>query len=127
MQRFVAYLLAGGTAAALNWSSRFLFSIWLSYAASIVCAFFVGLVCGFVLMRWLVFDGAGKPAMPQAGMYVVVNALALMQTLVVSLTLAKWVIPRIGYSANPEGPAHLMGVMVPAVTSYFGHKFFTFR
>ena len=50
MKRFVAYLLAGGTAAALNWSSRFLFSIWLSYAASIVCAFFVGLVCGFVLM-----------------------------------------------------------------------------
>jgi putative flippase GtrA len=50
-----------------------------------------------------------------------------MQTLVVSLTLAKWVLPRIGYSANPEGPAHLMGVMVPAVTSYFGHKFFTFR
>jgi putative flippase GtrA len=127
MKRFAAYLLAGGMAALLNWSSRFLFSIWLSYAASIVCAFFVGLVSGFVLMRWLVFDGAGKPAMPQAGMYVAVNALALLQTLAVSLTLAKWIIPRIGYVANPEAPAHLMGVMVPAVTSYFGHKFFTFK
>jgi putative flippase GtrA len=127
MKRFVAYILAGGAAATLNWSSRFLFSIWFSYAVSIVLAFFVGLSSGFILMRWLVFDGAGKPAVPQAGMYVLVNAFALIQTLAVSLILAKWVIPAVGYSANPEGPAHLVGVVVPAVTSYFGHKYLTFK
>jgi putative flippase GtrA len=60
-------------------------------------------------------------------MYVLVNAFALIQTLAVSLILAKWVIPAVGYSANPEGPAHLVGVVVPAVTSYFGHKYLTFK
>ncbi len=111
----------------LNWSSRFLFSIWFSYAVSIVMAFFVGLVSGFILMRWMVFEGAGKPAVPQARMYVLVNAFALLQTLAVSMILAKWVIPEVGYSDNPEGPAHLIGVIVPVATSYFGHKYFTFK
>jgi putative flippase GtrA len=127
MKQFIAYLTVGATAAILNWSSRFLFSIWLNYTLAIVCAFFVGLISGFVLMRWLVFDGTRKSAVLQAPMYLIVNAFALLQTLAVSLILAKWVIPDLGYSMNPEGPAHLVGVLVPAFTSYFGHKYFTFK
>jgi putative flippase GtrA len=127
VKQFIAYLLAGGVAAALNWSSRFLFSIWFGYTAAIILAFFVGLIAGFVLMRWLVFDGAAKSAAHQAPIYILVNALALLQTLAVSLLLAKWLLPRMGFAMNPEGPAHLVGVLVPVVTSYFGHKYFTFR
>ena len=127
MRRFIAYLLAGGVAALLNWSSRFLFSLWFNYPVSIVLAFIVGLISGFVLMRWLVFDGAGKSAATQVPYYLLVNLLALLQTLCVSLILAKWVIPGVGLSIRPEGPAHLIGVLVPVVTSYFGHKYFTFK
>jgi putative flippase GtrA len=127
MKRFIAYLLAGGVAALLNWSSRFLFSLWFNYPVSIVLAFIVGLISGFALMRWLVFDGAGKSAATQVPFYLLVNLLALLQTLCVSLILAKWVIPGVGLSIRPEGPAHLIGVLVPVVTSYFGHKYFTFK
>ena len=127
MKRFIAYLLAGGVAALLNWSSRFLFSLWFNYPVSIVLAFIVGLISGFVLMRWLVFDGARKSAATQVPFYLLVNLLALVQTLCVSLILAKWVIPGVGLSIRPEGPAHLIGVLVPVVTSYFGHKYFTFK
>jgi putative flippase GtrA len=127
MKRFIAYLLAGGVAALLNWSSRFLFSLWFNYPVSIVLAFIVGLISGFSLMRWLVFDGAGKSAATQVPYYLLVNLLALVQTLCVSLILAKWVIPAVGLSIRPEGPAHLIGVLVPVVTSYFGHKYFTFK
>jgi putative flippase GtrA len=127
MRRFIAYLLAGGVAALSNWSSRFLFSLWFNYPVSIVLAFIVGLISGFVLMRWLVFDGARKSAATQVPFYLLVNLLALVQTLCVSLILAKWVIPGVGLSIRPEGPAHLIGVLVPVVTSYFGHKYFTFK
>ena len=127
MRRFIAYLLAGGVAALSNWSSRFLFSLWFNYPISIVLAFIVGLISGFVLMRWLVFDGARKSAATQVPFYLLVNLLALVQTLCVSLILAKWVIPGVGLSIRPEGPAHLIGVLVPVVTSYFGHKYFTFK
>jgi putative flippase GtrA len=127
MKRFIAYLLAGGVAALLNWSSRFLFSLWFNYPVSIVLAFIVGLISGFALMRWLVFDGAGKSAATQVPFYLLVNLLALLQTLCVSLILAKWVIPGVGLSIRPEGPAHLIGVLVPVLTSYFGHKYFTFK
>ena len=127
MKRFIAYLLAADVAALLNWSSRFLFSLWFNYPVSIVLAFIVGLISGFSLMRWLVFDGARKSAATQVPFYLLVNLLALVQTLCVSLILAKWVIPGVGLSIRPEGPAHLIGVLVPVVTSYFGHKYFTFK
>jgi putative flippase GtrA len=127
MNQFIAYLLAGGGAALLNWSSRFLFSIWFSYSIAIIMAFFVGLISGFVLMRWFVFDGSGKAAVFQLPVYALVNALALVQTLGVSLLLARWIIPHLGLPMQPEGPAHLIGILVPVFTSYFGHKYFTFK
>jgi len=126
-RRFVAYLLAGGAAALLNLSSRFVFAHWFNYPVSIVLAFLVGLICGFVLMRWLVFDGAAKSAARQIPLYLLVNLLALAQTLCVSLIFARWVIPSLGLAIGPEGPAHLIGILVPVVTSYFGHKYLTFR
>ena len=44
--RFGKFLLAGGVAAAANYGSRFLFSVWLPFAAAVTLAFFVGLVTG---------------------------------------------------------------------------------
>ena len=127
VNRFVAYLLAGGVAALLNWSSRFLFARWFNYPVSIVLAFVIGLIAGFALMRWLVFEAAAKSAARQIPLYLLVNLLALVQTLCVSLIFARWVIPGLGLSVQPEGPAHLIGILVPVVTSYFGHKYLTFR
>ena len=50
-----------------------------------------------------------------------------MQTLIVSVLLARWGLPAVGLVDNAEALAHLIGVLVPVVTSYFGHKFLTFR
>jgi putative flippase GtrA len=78
-------------------------------------------------MRVFVFQGAGKPIVPQVGKYVAVNLFALVQTLVISLVLARWLLPSVGIVEHAEALAHLVGVLVPVVTSYFGHKFLTFR
>jgi putative flippase GtrA len=126
-KQVIAYLFAGGIAAAVNFSSRFLLSMWFSYAVAIVLAYGLGMLTGFVLMRWLVFDGARRSAALQAPIYILVNVLAVLQTLAVSLVLARWVIPPLGLGVNPEAPAHLVGIIVPVFTSYFGHKYFTFR
>jgi putative flippase GtrA len=126
-RQFLYFILSGGLAAGLNWGSRFLFSLVVPFEIAVVLAFFVGLLSGFVLMRFFVFDGRGKPIAPQASKYVLVNLFALLQTLLISLLLARWALPAFGINDYAEGLGHLVGVLVPVITSYFGHKFLTFR
>ena len=121
------FLVAGGLAAAANYASRFLFSLWTSFPAAIVLAYVVGMAVAFVLMRQYVFSARGKALGPQVVKFLAVNALAVLQTLVVSLVLVRWVLPPMGVLTHAEAVAHLVGVAVPIVSSYFGHRMATFR
>lgn len=126
-RRFSLFIVAGGIAAAANYGSRFGFSTWFSYPVAIVCAYLVGMAVAFVLMRRYVFEGGGKPLAPQVVKFALVNLLAVLQTLVVSLLLARWLLPAAGVTEHVEAIAHAFGVAVPVITSYFGHKKATFR
>jgi len=126
-RRFALFLVAGGIAAAANYGSRFGFSLWFSYPVAIVLAYLVGMTVAFALMRQYVFEGHGKALVPQIVRFVGVNVLAVLQTLVVSLVLARWLLPALGMMEHVEAIAHAVGVAVPVVTSYFGHKLATFR
>lgn len=127
MQQFLLFLLCGGLAAALNWGSRFIFSIWLPFELAVVAAFIVGLLSGFLLMRWFVFIGGGQSLVSQAGKYLLVNIFALFQTLLISTLFARLLLPEIGVVKNIEALAHLVGVLTPVLTSYIGHKRWSFR
>ena len=126
-KHFWRYLFAGGIAAAANYGSRFLFSVWMPFEAAVTVAFTVGLATGFIIMRSYAFEGAGKPISPQAVKYLGVNMLALVQTLVVSSVLARWLLPALGVEFHAEAIAHAFGIAVPVITSYFGHRYVTFK
>jgi putative flippase GtrA len=125
--QFMRYLVAGGIAAAANYFSRFVFSLWVSFEVAVVIAFGVGLCTGFVLMRQFVFGGAGKPVRPQAVKYLGVNLVALVLTVGVSSLMARLFLPALGFERHVEAIAHAFGVAVPVVTSYVGHRLATFR
>jgi len=125
--QFIRFLVAGGVAAAANYGSRFLFSIWLSYGPAIVLAYLVGMSVAFVLMRQHVFSAAGGALGPQVAKFVAVNLLAVIQTLIISLVLARWILPSLGVVTHAEAIAHLAGVLIPVATSYFGHRMLTFK
>jgi putative flippase GtrA len=125
--QFMRFLLAGGTAAGANYASRFLFNQWFTYEQAIILAYLVGMFIAFILMRGHVFDAKGKAPLPQVAKFVGINILAALQTLVISVVLARWVLPAWGISTHTEALAHLVGVLIPVITSYFGHKFLTFR
>jgi putative flippase GtrA len=126
-QRFTLFLIAGGIAAGANYASRFGFSLWFSYPTAIVLAYLVGMAVAFALMRQYVFDASGKALGPQVLRFAGVNVLAVLQTLVVSLLLARWILPAAGIVDHAEAIGHAFGVAVPAVTSYLGHRYATFR
>ena len=125
--QFLKFLISGAIAAGANVGSRLFLSNFTSYEYAIVLAYLTGMSVAFLLMRSFVFDSTNKPLLAQTIKFATVNALALSQTFLVSLTLAYWVFPVIGIIKHAELIAHLFGVAVPIITSYFAHKFFTFR
>ena len=125
--QFLRFLLAGGIAASTNFGSRFIFSIFFTYSLSVFFAYLVGMLVAFLLMRGHVFNANQGSLAPQIAKFAGVNVLAVLQTLAISLILARWILPSLGVTDHAEALAHLVGVLIPVVTSYFGHKFLTFR
>lgn len=126
-RQFIKFILAGGFSAAANFGSRIIFSYWLPYVPSIVIAFCIGLISAFVLNRAFVFINASNTLGSQAWWFTIVNLAALAQTLVISVALAEYALPALGIGNHAETIAHGIGVLVPVVTSYFGHKHLSFR
>jgi putative flippase GtrA len=126
-QRFLKFLIVSGVAAAANIGSRIVFNAWMGYVPAILLAFCVGLTTAFVLNRVFVFKETINPLHQQAFWFTVVNLAAVVQTLGVSLLLARWLFPSIGFDWHDETVAHAFGVAVPVLTSFVGHKHLTFR
>jgi len=122
----VRFLIAGGLAAAVNWSSRFVFSLFLPYEGAVALAYTCGMATGFFAMRRWVFHASTGPIRRQAITYVVVNMLGLAQTLVCSSVFARYLLPAVGIDRFAEPLAHAIGIVVPVFTSFIGHKRATF-
>jgi putative flippase GtrA len=126
-RQFAGFLVAGGIAAAANVGSRILFSRLVGLELAVILAYFVGMTVAFVLMRAAVFPPSAAPIGRQVALFTAVNLAALLQTLVVTLLLARWLLPAAGIRSHVEEIAHIAGVCVPIVTSFFGHKYLSFR
>lgn len=124
---FARFVLAGGVAAAANVGSRMLFSLLLPFEAAVIAAYGVGMAVAFVLMRGWAFDAAAGPWRRQLAWFVGVNLFALAQTALISSLLARWLLPALGVERHRELLAHVIGVAVPVISSYFGHRHASFR
>jgi putative flippase GtrA len=119
--------VVGGVAALANFGSRFVFNRWVSFEIAVLLAYCVGMAFAFVLMRSFVFAGHSRGLHVQVRDFVAVNCLAVAQTLLVSVVLARRVLPAIGVHDYAESLAHAIGIAVPIVTSFFAHRNLTFR
>jgi len=128
MNRQIAmFIVAGGLAACVNFFSRMLLSRWLDYSVAIVVAYLLGMITAFALNRLLVFKQVSHSMRHQVFWFSVVNLAAVTQTLLISLFLAKWLLPSIGFTWHAQSVAHAVGVLVPVATSFVGHKYLSFK
>jgi putative flippase GtrA len=125
--QFLRFLVAGGIAAAVNVGSRVVYDRWTSYSVAIVLAYVTGMITAFLIARAFVFPGGKNSTARSATFFVIVNALAVLQTWSISLVLAGYVLPGIGVRRFVPEIAHMVGVAVPVFTSYVGHKQWSFR
>ena len=126
--QFAAFVIAGALAAAVNIGSRIVLSFAVSYEIAIVVAYGIGMVVAFLIMRAFVFQPSTRLSRgSEFGRFVIVNILGVAQTLVVSVLIARWVAPSLGFAHHAEEIGHVIGVGVPVFTSFVGHKYFSFR
>lgn len=124
--RFGKFVLVGGLAATVNFLSRIGLSFWLDYPIAIIVAYGIGMATAFTMNRRYVFHDATNRLHHQMLWFVIVNAAALAQTLVISLVLANWLLPHLGIFQHAHLIAHGVGIVIPIFTSYLGHKHYSF-
>lgn len=111
----------------MNFGSRIYLEKIISYVPSIIIAYCIGMITAFVLNRIFVFRETDNSLEKQIFWFLAINIIALLQTVFISLILADWLFPFIGITFYPKTTAHAVGVIVPVITSYFGHKHLSFR
>jgi putative flippase GtrA len=124
----VIFVAIGATAAAINVAARALFNRVVPFEFAVVLAFPIALTVAFLLNRAFVFHalaGSG-PARAQFLRFALVNLLSLVLVWCISVGLARIAFPALGFTWHANDIAHMIGVLAPAVTSYFAHKSFTF-
>lgn len=126
--RFAKFVALGGVAAAVNWGSRFALSEVLPYLAAVVVAYAIGMVVAFALFSRFVFPASGQSFASQAGRFALVNVAGIGQVVLVAWGLQRHLFPALGWTgAAADAVAHGIAIGVPAVSSYFGHRSFSFR
>ena len=124
--QFLKFLLSGGTAALVNLVSRYVLNLVMPFEAAVVVASFVGMIVAYLLMIRFVFGRSGRSVASEVRRFVAVNLVAFALVWAISVGLARIVFPELGRTWHADDIAHFIGVMVPAVTSYIGHRFYTF-
>lgn len=127
LKRLLRFTGAGAIAAVANVASRMGFSRVFAYPVAVTAAYLVGMVVAFTLSRMFVFEGGSGTWKKELLRFSMVNAAAFLQVWVVSLLLADWLFPKLGYHWHTETTAHVIGVASPILFSYLGHKHFSFR
>lgn len=124
--QFLKFLVTGGIAALVNLLSRYALNHVMSFEAAVVAAYLLGMATAYLLARRFVFDASGRSVASEVRRFVLVNLVALGFVWMISVGLARVVFPAIGMTWHADDIAHLIGVLAPAVTSYIGHRFYTF-
>lgn len=125
-RRFAGFVVTGGLAAVANLAARWLLSHTMPYAPAVTLAYLVGMATAYLLARAYVFKPAGHRRAGEVARFAMVNAVSFLVVLGVSVGLADWLLPAIGWRWHAAEVAHLLGVMSPVALSYYAHKHFSF-
>ena len=126
-KQFMVFLLTGGTAAAVNFGSRILYSQHVDFSSAVILAYMTGMITAFVLAKLFVFRKSRQSMHRSAFFFILVNLVAIAQTWGISMGLAHYLLPSLGVTSFVPEIAHATGVAVPVFTSYIGHKRWSFR
>ncbi|MGE7153710.1 GtrA family protein [Methylorubrum rhodesianum] len=125
----VRFLIAGGSATAINWLTRIPLSLVLPFEAALLTAYGLGMAASFWLYRAFVFRVASRGSLRgQVGLFLAVNAVGAGVVLAVSTAMLDGLTILLPELRLPvaQALAHGLGIAVGAVANYLGHRLLTF-
>ena len=126
-KEFPLFVLAGSIAALINIISRIILTIFLDFEISVFISYLLAMITSFLLQRKYVFKSTKKSYKRSIAGFLLVHFVTLLQVWIVSFLLKFWLISFISSVSIVEFIAHVFGLGIPAFTSYYGHKYITFR
>ncbi len=123
----VRFLALGGIAAGVNLVARWAFQPFIGFEAAVALAYICGMVVAYSLFRMFVFGASGRSIASEAWRFTLVNLVSMGLVWLISVGLARLAFPAIGFTWFADDIAHFIGVLSPAMTSWIGHKKYTFK
>jgi putative flippase GtrA len=111
----------------INIVSRIGFSTVVRFELAVLLAYGIGMLTAYLLARRFVFVDSRTSIRRSFAAFALVNLFAVLQTWLVSVGLRNWLLPLLGIAVFRDLLAHSIGVAVPVVSSYFGHKHISFK
>jgi putative flippase GtrA len=124
--QFIKFLVAAGLSVPVNLGSRVLLSRVMPYEAALVVSHLCGMLTAFLLTRSFVFERSGRQVSSELTRFALVNVLSLVVTWIVAVGLLRLVFPRVGFDTYPELVAHTAGLGLASLTSFYGHRAYSF-
>lgn len=126
-RQFTMFVVTGGVAAAANFGSRIIYNRWVDFSVAVILAYITGMVVAYLLAKAFVFRESVQSTSKSVWYFILVNTFAVLQTWLISMGLAVYILPLLGVNRYSHDIAHAAGVVAPVFTSYLGHKHFSFR
>lgn len=123
----VRFLALGGLAAGVNLVARWALQPLIGFEQAVAVAYVCGMVVAYNLFRVLVFGASGRSVTSEAWRFTVVNLVSMVLVWVISVGLARHAFPALAFTWHADDIAHFIGVLSPALTSWIGHKRYTFK
>ena len=126
-KQFFLFVCTGGVAALVNIFSRVLLSSYFEFGTAIVIAYIFGLLTAFFLAKIYVFKSKRIRLTKSFPLFLLVNIFAIFQTWIVAMFLRNFFLSFLNIPSTRELIAHIIGVLIPVFSSYFGHKYLSFN
>ena len=97
------------------------------FSLAVLAAYGTGMVVAFLLFREFVFERSSTDTSEQVRNFIIVNIVGMAATWALANLLVYWALPAAGVTNHVEAIGHGIAILAPVVTSWFGHRFLTFR
>ena len=126
-RQFILFIITGGTSAVINILSRIILSEFFSFEFAILISYGIGMITAFSLAKRFVFLNSKKSTKKSFPAFALVNLISVIQTFFVSIFIKNWLIIFLDNLSFVELISHACGLGVLVFTSFYGHKYITFK
>lgn len=123
----VRFLIAGGSAAGINWLARFPLNHFFPFEIAVTFAMIIGMIFGFIFYRNWVFPNTTNPMWRQASNFITINLLGMAITVAGAIAAQHFLLQFNFQEPLAAAVGHAAGIASGAIANYIGHKHFTFK